>query len=124
MNFLHYRTEQRFQRRAMWYQAYVQYTLLSTHARIDVSESIINPEKKITKKQIEELVKSFEYPPDVLECDKDDCPVCFSFLKSHLNSEEDNSLAKFPCGHIFHSSCITPWLLKNNSCPSCRFRIY
>ncbi len=123
MNYLHYRTEQRFQRRASFYQAYFHLTTLSTNARLDVSQSIVDPEKKITKKQIEELVSSYEYPSEVLECNKDDCPICFSFLKSDLK-EENDTLAKFPCGHVFHSCCVTPWLQRNNTCPSCRFRIY
>ena len=123
MNYINYRTERRYVRRASFYQAYFHFTTLSTLARIDVSESFVSPEKKITKKQIEELVHSFEYPADVLECDKDDLPICFTYLKSSLR-EENDTLAKFPCKHIFHSCCVTPWLQKNNTCPTCRFTIY
>jgi hypothetical protein len=115
--------ERRLQRRARWYQTYVQYTIMSTRARFDLIENVINPESKITKKQIEELLHSFDYPLHSLECNQDDCAVCFSFLKSDLQ-EEDDSIVKLPCGHIFHFSCIKPWFFKQNSCPSCRFRIY
>ncbi|KAK4352902.1 hypothetical protein RND71_028420 [Anisodus tanguticus] len=28
-----------------------------------------------------------------------------------------------PCGHLFHSSCLTNWLSLRKSCPLCRFCI-
>ena len=29
----------------------------------------------------------------------------------------------FPCLHIFHSECLTPWLAKKTTCPTCRFDV-
>ena len=28
-----------------------------------------------------------------------------------------------PCGHIYHPTCLKPWLQTNNTCPVCRYEI-
>ena len=33
-------------------------------------------------------------------------------------------LKTLKCGHKYHNSCITKWLLINNTCPYCRSIIY
>lgn len=32
-------------------------------------------------------------------------------------------IRKLPCKHIFHDTCIMPWLDKNITCPNCRFNL-
>lgn len=40
------------------------------------------------------------------------CPVCLDIL-------DENSIATV-CNHSFHYDCIFTWLLKHNTCPTCR----
>ena len=42
------------------------------------------------------------------------CSICLQ----HSEEEETTSL---PCGHAFHADCLVPWLLKQGSCPNCRY---
>ncbi|KAK7358378.1 hypothetical protein VNO77_00305 [Canavalia gladiata] len=59
--------------------------------------------------------------PTVKEVKEDDvCSICMEgFL--HHNSDGENK--RVPCGHMYHSNCITLWLEHCNSCPLCRHRI-
>jgi len=49
----------------------------------------------------------------VLEEDK--CVVC---LEPMLAGSKAKAM---PCGHKFHDDCLTSWVQKHNSCPTCRF---
>ncbi|KAI8989398.1 hypothetical protein BDB01DRAFT_781677 [Pilobolus umbonatus] len=45
---------------------------------------------------------------------QDECIICQDLLSSELFT------VKLPCKHIYHSNCITQWLMINCSCPICR----
>lgn len=53
-------------------------------------------------------------------CRTDDstCPIC---LEDYDVNEMLNSL---PCGHTYHGQCIVKWLVRRNSCPYCRCKLY
>ena len=44
----------------------------------------------------------------------DICGICL---------EELQSFSALPCGHCFHSKCISDWISKNMSCPECRVKL-
>ncbi|KAJ1393554.1 Zinc finger, RING-type [Sesbania bispinosa] len=60
--------------------------------------------------------------PAVVEVAEDDiCSVCMEGFDRHNKSGEGNK--RVPCGHVYHSNCITMWLQRCNSCPLCRRHI-
>ncbi|CAI0472515.1 unnamed protein product [Linum tenue] len=46
-----------------------------------------------------------------------ECVVCKEAM------EEGRDVCELPCRHLFHWSCILPWLVKRNTCPCCRFQL-
>ncbi|KAH7280967.1 hypothetical protein KP509_36G022800 [Ceratopteris richardii] len=44
-----------------------------------------------------------------------DCPICISGFTA-----EDLVRVLPPCQHIFHVTCVDPWLSLRSSCPTCR----
>lgn len=50
----------------------------------------------------------------------DGCTIC---LADEADVEQSLTLRKIgvlPCGHAYHTTCITPWLKNNATCPQCR----
>lgn len=45
------------------------------------------------------------------------CPICLEAFKL------DEKARQLPCHHMFHDSCIIPWLDTRNTCPVCRFEL-
>ncbi|CAN6166992.1 unnamed protein product [Urochloa humidicola] len=46
----------------------------------------------------------------------DPCAICLDGLMSSSRTPPVN----LPCGHAFHSQCITKWFFKGTACPLCR----
>jgi hypothetical protein len=38
------------------------------------------------------------------------------------HDNENLEIIKTDCGHNFHNDCIANWIIKNDSCPCCRFK--
>lgn len=42
------------------------------------------------------------------------CSICLEYC---------NDCPKTHCNHIFHSNCLTPYMITNNKCPVCRRKL-
>ncbi|RUS77288.1 hypothetical protein EGW08_014952 [Elysia chlorotica] len=52
-----------------------------------------------------------------LEGDFDQCAVCIEPYK------DGDVIRLMPCRHVFHKSCVDPWLLDHRTCPMCKLDI-
>ncbi|KAG8184272.1 hypothetical protein JTE90_001089 [Oedothorax gibbosus] len=46
-----------------------------------------------------------------------DCSVCLQRLELHTRATQ------LPCNHVYHETCIGPWLEMRASCPTCREKV-
>merc|ERR1719498_2095090 len=52
------------------------------------------------------------------ECNLETCSICLA------GSMGDEDITELPCGHLFHTKCIEPWLTEcRNHCPMCNVAI-
>ncbi|KAL1023762.1 hypothetical protein UPYG_G00045790 [Umbra pygmaea] len=51
------------------------------------------------------------------ESDFDNCAVCIEGYKAN------DVVRILPCRHLFHKSCVDPWLLDHRTCPMCKINI-
>ncbi len=63
---------------------------------------------------------------EILQLPPCECSICICPIEAH-SSPSESCGAGYPalqlgCGHYFHPECIKPWLLKNASCPTCRWQ--
>jgi hypothetical protein len=50
--------------------------------------------------------------------DENDCSV--KCLVCQFAYQQEDTLKRLPCGHVFHSECVAQWLKDNDICPYCR----
>ncbi|VDK18413.1 unnamed protein product [Anisakis simplex] len=43
-----------------------------------------------------------------------DCPVCIDPYRT------GDIVRALPCRHVFHKTCVDPWLLEHRTCPMCK----
>ena len=53
------------------------------------------------------------------DTDTDICSICLDTYKATCNMY----CTRTPCGHIFHSTCLSKWSSLHNNCPICRGEI-
>eukprot|EP01097_Dermamoeba_algensis_P007226 TRINITY_DN4532_c0_g1_i2.p1 TRINITY_DN4532_c0_g1~~TRINITY_DN4532_c0_g1_i2.p1 ORF type:complete len:398 (-),score=70.27 TRINITY_DN4532_c0_g1_i2:229-1422(-) len=72
--------------------------------------------KGATQKVIDQLVAKI-WPVQNIEGEDALCAIC-------LGEYEEKEVLRFlPCKHHFHAECVDTWLLKNASCPLCKYSI-
>ena len=59
--------------------------------------------KILTKQEVDKVVKI-----------KSECYICL------LKFEVKARIRELPCKHIFHDSCLNPWLKYHHNCPTCK----
>ncbi|XP_038837918.1 RING finger protein 150-like isoform X1 [Salvelinus namaycush] len=70
------------------------------------------------KKAISKLqVRTIRKGDKETESDFDNCAVCIEVYKAN------DVVRILPCRHIFHKSCVDPWLLDHRTCPMCKMNI-
>ncbi|KAK7251529.1 hypothetical protein RIF29_34816 [Crotalaria pallida] len=62
---------------------------------------------------------------DLKMMEDDVCSICIEGFGHHNSGvvDDDEGIKRIPCGHVYHSNCITLWLSYSNSCPLCRKHI-
>ncbi|CAF5138820.1 unnamed protein product, partial [Rotaria sp. Silwood1] len=45
------------------------------------------------------------------------CPICLTEF------DDQETINKLHCTHLFHPQCISTWLSENDSCPTCRRKV-
>ncbi|CAB9502068.1 protein ligase RNF181 [Seminavis robusta] len=54
---------------------------------------------------------------DLVDASNRECCICFEENNIH------DKVVRLPCAHIFHSDCITDWLNRHCTCPTCRYEL-
>ncbi|XP_052280522.1 RING finger protein 150-like isoform X2 [Dreissena polymorpha] len=85
-----------------------------TNAKERLSRRLANAAKKAIAKIPQRSVKVGDKE---LDADADQCAVCIEPYKV------SDVIRVLPCKHVFHKSCVDPWLLDQRSCPMCKMDI-
>ncbi|KAK3564434.1 hypothetical protein QTP86_020374 [Hemibagrus guttatus] len=74
--------------------------------------------KKVTEKAVATLeVRRLRRTDPEVEAEESSCVVCLdSFMRCDV-------VTTLPCSHLFHKTCIEPWLLEHHTCPMCKYDI-
>lgn len=84
------------------------------HAKERLTRRLASAAKKAIAKIPQRTVKIGDKE---LESEFDQCAVCIEGYKA------SDVIRILPCKHIFHKSCVDPWLLDQRSCPMCKLDI-
>lgn len=92
----------------------LQMLLLNTERTTRELEDMLTQRRGLFEETLEQIER-FPWPPaDVHLTTQDSCMVCLGEfgLADHV--------ARLPCKHVFHSSCVDEWLRRCTDCPICK----
>lgn len=69
-----------------------------------------------SKSAIKELLE-LRVSEELIKASNECCPIC----QDEFELQEDVTL--MPCSHVYHPTCLLPWLELHNTCPSCRYEL-
>ncbi|XP_017568865.2 RING finger protein 148 [Pygocentrus nattereri] len=74
--------------------------------------------KKVAERAIAKLqVRTLRRTDPEVEAEENNCAVCIDPFK------RGDIVTTLPCSHLFHKTCIEPWLLEHHTCPMCKYDI-
>ncbi|GFO30859.1 RING finger protein [Plakobranchus ocellatus] len=85
-----------------------------SHAKERLAKRLARAAKKAIAKIPQRTVNAGDKE---LEGDFDQCAVCIEPYK------DGDVIRLMPCRHVFHKSCVDPWLLDHRTCPMCKLDI-
>lgn len=74
-----------------------------------------NNKKRKENEQLERIKDYLKRAKTNKKIISESCVIC---LETFENDTKD--ISTLPCGHQFHTKCITEWMLKSKKCPLCR----
>ncbi|KAE9551023.1 hypothetical protein FO519_005757 [Halicephalobus sp. NKZ332] len=78
------------------------------HAKDRMQRRLFNAAKKALTRIPTKPVKAGDKELDA------DCPVCIDPYRA------GDIVRMLPCRHVFHKTCVDPWLLEHRTCPMCK----
>nr|KAG5685622.1 hypothetical protein BaRGS_001503 [Batillaria attramentaria] len=84
------------------------------HAKERLARRLAGAAKKAIAKIPQKTIRNGDRE---LDSEFDQCAVCIEGYKPH------DVIRTLPCKHVFHKSCVDPWLLDQRSCPMCKLDI-
>ncbi|XP_014668282.1 PREDICTED: RING finger protein 150-like [Priapulus caudatus] len=84
------------------------------HAKDRLARRLLNAAKKALTRI---PVRTLKAGDQEIQMEFDSCAVCIE------NFRAGDVIRILPCKHIFHKSCIDPWLLDQRTCPMCKLDI-
>ncbi|KAM3722827.1 RING finger protein [Dirofilaria immitis] len=78
------------------------------HAKDRLQRRLFNAAKKALARIPTRLLRAGDKELDI------DCPVCIDPYRA------GDIIRLLPCRHIFHKTCVDPWLLEHRTCPMCK----
>lgn len=82
--------------------------------RSEISDIYRNGSSLIVVKRLLDI----KYPLCFPSHSRETCIICLETMRTYQR------VRRFDCGHFFHNHCIIAWLRMQDTCPTCRMRVF